>query len=66
MFCKDGIIDVIDEKDYEPLDEIEISEGNVWTPTTVLPDTGNAIHYVKTKDIAVDDSNNIEFGQHLK
>ena len=58
IFCTDSIIDVIDENNYEPLDEIEISEGNFWIPTAVLPDTGNTIHYVKTLDIAVNDSNN--------
>lgn len=57
--CKETINEAIDSKIYAPLDEIEISEGNVWIPTTVLPDTGDTIHYVKTLDIAVNDSNYI-------
>lgn len=57
--CKENITDVVNGKNYEPLDEVEISEGNAWLPTTVLPDTGDTIHYVKTMDITVNDSNYI-------
>ena len=57
--CKENINEVINEKNYEPLDVVEISEGNVWLPTAVLPDTGDTIHYVKTLDITVSELNEI-------
>ena len=57
--CKENITDVANGKNCNPLDEVEISEGNVWLPTTVLPDTGDTIHYVKTMDIMVNESNYI-------
>ena len=46
----------------EPLVSVEVSEGNVWLPTTVLPDTGDKTHYVSTQCLTVDKDNNIYVG----
>ena len=45
-----------------PIETVEVSEGNVWQPTAVLPDTGDKIHYVSTHALAVDNDNNIYVG----
>ncbi|MFO7445683.1 MAG: hypothetical protein R6W90_04915, partial [Ignavibacteriaceae bacterium] len=43
----------------DPSEDPEISEGNVWEPAAVLPDTGNSSHYVNTYDLAIDEVNSI-------
>jgi ligand-binding sensor domain-containing protein len=40
-------------------EQVYQSEGNIWLPTTMWPDTGNAIHYVSLQDILVNSSNEI-------
>lgn len=54
--CEENIIN---NNNFDPLEEIEVSEGNFWTPTATLPDTGNTTHFVSTHDITVNELNYI-------
>ncbi|MDR3626982.1 MAG: hypothetical protein P4L45_09125 [Ignavibacteriaceae bacterium] len=57
--CKKGITDVTETINYGPLDDVEVSQGNTWTSTSALPDTGNSIYSVNSRDVTVNSSNNI-------
>ena len=50
--CNDESMVTEPEKVYQ-------SNGNIWLPTTILPDTGNLIHRVSLQDISVNSNDEI-------
>jgi len=57
--CNDNVTENEDNIEYEPLIDIQISEGNTWQVSSALPDTGNSIYINYSQDITFDDLNNI-------
>ena len=52
LSCNNDNIVVEPEKTFQ-------SEGNIWIPTAMWPDTGNSTHYVSLEDIVVNSNDDI-------